>query len=98
MAAVAGVGAGPGGECGSWQHPRLSAPATIDEALHSHLHETLQQTGSASGGPNGAAARLGPPRTTLIAKMDRLGINREQSSAVRAAASVRANFLDGSDR
>jgi DNA-binding NtrC family response regulator len=28
------------------------------------------------GGRNGAAARLGLPRTTLISKMQRLGINR----------------------
>ena len=30
------------------------------------------------GGPNGAAARLGVRRTTLISKMRRLGINRGQ--------------------
>jgi hypothetical protein len=42
------------------------------------------------GGPNGAAARLGLPRTTLIAKMKRLRINRAQNSAlpVPAVASV----------
>jgi DNA-binding NtrC family response regulator len=28
------------------------------------------------GGRNGAAARLGVPRTTLMYKMQRLGINR----------------------
>jgi DNA-binding NtrC family response regulator len=28
------------------------------------------------GGRNGAAARLGLPRTTLLYKMQRLGINR----------------------
>jgi transcriptional regulator with GAF, ATPase, and Fis domain len=42
------------------------------------------------GGRDGAAARLGLPRTTLISKMKRLGITRGQSSElpVRAAASV----------
>jgi hypothetical protein len=29
------------------------------------------------GGANGAAARLGVPRTTLIAKMQKLGLSRE---------------------
>jgi DNA-binding NtrC family response regulator len=34
------------------------------------------------GGRDGAAARLGLPRTILIAKMKRLGINCAQSSAL----------------
>jgi formate hydrogenlyase transcriptional activator len=33
------------------------------------------------GGPNGAAARLGLNRTTLIAKMRKLGILRETAFA-----------------
>ena len=66
----------------------LSAPVTLEDAERSHILETLQQTEGVVGGRNGAAARLGLPRTTLIAKMKRLGINRGQSSAlpVRAAA------------
>jgi formate hydrogenlyase transcriptional activator len=62
-------------------HTKLSAPVTMEEAERSHILETLRQTGGAVGGPNGAAVRLGLPRTTLIAKMERLGINRGQSSA-----------------
>jgi transcriptional regulator with GAF, ATPase, and Fis domain len=58
-----------------------SAPVTLKEAEGSHILETLQQTNGVVGGPNGAAARLGLPRTTLIAKMKRLGINLRQSSA-----------------
>jgi formate hydrogenlyase transcriptional activator len=38
--------------------------------------ETLEQTGWIVGGPRGAAARLGLKRTTLLAKMKRLGISR----------------------
>src|SRR6266849_6602453 len=69
---------------------KLSGALTLKEAERSHILQTLEQTNGVIGGLNGAAARLGLPRPTLIAKMKRLGINREQSSAlpVRAAASV----------
>jgi formate hydrogenlyase transcriptional activator len=69
---------------------KSSAPVTLKQAEGSHILETLQQTEGVVGGRNGAAARLGLPRTTLIAKMQRLGINLGQSSAspVRAVASV----------
>jgi transcriptional regulator with GAF, ATPase, and Fis domain len=72
---------------------KLSAPVTLEEAERSHILQTLQQTEGVVGGLNGAAARLGLPRTTLIAMMRRLGINLRQSSAstVRAAASARTS-------
>jgi formate hydrogenlyase transcriptional activator len=38
--------------------------------------EMLEQTGWIVGGPRGAAAKLGLKRTTLLAKMKRLGISR----------------------
>ncbi len=68
--------------------PNLSAPVTLEEAVRSHILQALLQTRGVIGGPNGAAGRLGMPRTTLIAKMKRLGINCEQSSTlpVRTAA------------
>jgi formate hydrogenlyase transcriptional activator len=61
-----------------------STPVTLEDAERSHILETLQQTDPVIGGRNGAAARLGLPRTTLIAKMQRLGINRGQSSTLPA--------------
>jgi formate hydrogenlyase transcriptional activator len=61
---------------------KLTAAVTLEEAERSHILQTLQQTEGAVGGRGGAAARLGLPRTTLIAKMRRLGINRAQSSAL----------------
>jgi formate hydrogenlyase transcriptional activator len=69
---------------------KLSWAVTLEEAERSHIIQTLQRTEGVVGGRDGAAARLGLPRTTLIAKMKRLGIDRGQSSAlsVRAAASV----------
>jgi len=69
---------------------KLSGAGTLEEAERSYILQTLQQTNGVIGGLNGAAARLGLPRTTLIAKIQRLGINREQSSVlpVRTAGSV----------
>ncbi len=66
----------------------LSAAVTLEEAERAHILQTLQQTNGVIGGRNGAAAKLGLPRTSLISKMRRLGINRGQDSAlpVRAAA------------
>ena len=60
--------------------PKTSAPVTLEEAERSHIMRTLQQTDGVVGGRNGAADRLGMPRTTLIAKMKRLGINPGQNA------------------
>jgi formate hydrogenlyase transcriptional activator len=70
--------------------PKLSAPVTLEDAERSHILETLLRTQGVVGGPNGAAARLGLPRTTLIAKMKRLGVRRFQRSSAltRARESV----------
>jgi formate hydrogenlyase transcriptional activator len=38
--------------------------------------QTLEATAWVIGGPNGAAAKLGLKRTTLICKMQKLGIYR----------------------
>ena len=57
-------------------YTRLPAPVTMEEAERSHILQVLDQTGGIVGGLNGAAARLGLPRTTLISKMKRLGMYR----------------------
>lgn len=49
---------------------------TLRESEHSLIMHTLEAVGWVIGGPNGAAARLGVKRTTLIAKMKKLGISR----------------------
>jgi formate hydrogenlyase transcriptional activator len=61
---------------------KLSAAVTLQDAERSHILHTLDQTEGVIGGRHGAAARLGLPRTTLISKMRRLGINRGRSSAL----------------
>ena len=61
----------------------------MEDAERSHILQTLQQTEGVVGGPNGAAARLGLCRTTLISKMKRLGIILEKISVSGASSSVR---------
>jgi formate hydrogenlyase transcriptional activator len=50
---------------------------TLEEMEREHISEVLRETQWVLGGNNGAAARLGVPRTTLIYKMRRLGIQRQ---------------------
>jgi formate hydrogenlyase transcriptional activator len=57
---------------------KASPPLTLEDAERSHILHTLFQTEGVVGGPNGAAMRLGLPRTTLIAKMKRLRIGAYQ--------------------
>jgi formate hydrogenlyase transcriptional activator len=59
--------------------PPQTAPLvrTLADAERAHILETLRQTHGVVGGAGGAAARLGLPRTTLIAKMQKLGLSRE---------------------
>ncbi len=52
-------------------------PATLEDAEREHISEALRATGWIIGGQDGAAKRLGIPRTTLIYKMRRLGIPRQ---------------------
>jgi formate hydrogenlyase transcriptional activator len=50
-------------------------PTTFRESERHHLLKTLEETKWVVGGPLGAAARLGIPRTTLIYKMKKNGIS-----------------------
>jgi formate hydrogenlyase transcriptional activator len=52
---------------------------TLEESDRTLILETLEQAGWIVGGPRGAAAKLGLKRTTLLAKMRRLGISRPLS-------------------
>jgi len=70
---------------GSLQLPPLEAPVkmartpaphaeTFDDAVREHIVEVLRQTNGVVAGPRGAAVRLGLKRTTLLSKMQKLGI------------------------
>jgi len=52
---------------------------TFSDSMRSLILRTLEDTGWLIGGPDGAAARLGLPRTSLISKMKKLGISRPRS-------------------
>jgi formate hydrogenlyase transcriptional activator len=60
--------------------PRSSSTesaVSLRDSEREHILRALQATQGVVGGPHGAAVRLGVKRTTLIAKMARLGIARE---------------------
>jgi len=63
-----------------YDRPLLKAGARaylLKSLLRKDLLETavLRETNGVIGGPQGAAAQLGLPRTTLIARMQRLGVS-----------------------
>ena len=58
-------------------NPTLSTMAgTLEDVDRQRILQALQEAGAVIGGPHGAAARLGLKRTTLLSKMQRLGITR----------------------
>jgi formate hydrogenlyase transcriptional activator len=61
---------------------RLAFPGgrTLADAERAHILSTLRETNWVVGGRDGAAARLGVLRTTLIAKMRKLGIARDTAT------------------
>ncbi|HEV8483874.1 MAG TPA: sigma 54-interacting transcriptional regulator [Blastocatellia bacterium] len=54
----------------------IPAQGTFRDSQRAVILQTLQAAGWVVGGPHGAAARLELKRTTLIAKMKKLGISR----------------------
>jgi len=54
----------------------IQSSMTLEESARSLILETLEQVDWVVGGPNGAAAKLGLKRTTLLARMRRLGLSR----------------------
>ncbi|MGO8696254.1 MAG: sigma-54 interaction domain-containing protein [Limisphaerales bacterium] len=52
---------------------------TLKDVEREHIVRALAATNWVVGGPGGAAARLGLQRTTLIGKMQKLGITRAQA-------------------
>ena len=64
----------------------IPAPTTLKDSERVLILRTLESVGWVIGGPKGAAAKLGLKRTTLIHKMQKLGISR--SSQQRSAASM----------
>jgi len=59
---------------------------TLADAERAHILATLDETNWVIGGARGATARLGLPRTSLIARMQKLGISRQAVGPVAVAA------------
>ena len=57
-------------------HGSGTVEETLDQAEREHILKILEQSKWVIGGPHGAALRLGLKRTTLLSKMERLGITR----------------------
>ena len=61
-------------ELGASSCSNASMKQTLAETERDHILGVLEQTHGVVSGPNGAASRLGLPRTTLTYRMQRLGI------------------------
>jgi formate hydrogenlyase transcriptional activator len=62
------------------RRPSIPGVSTLADAERAHIISTLRETNWVVGGRDGAAARLGVLRTTLIAKMRKLGIARDTAT------------------
>jgi len=62
------------------RRPSIPGVSTLADAERAHIISTLRETNWVVGGRDGAAMRLGVLRTTLIAKMRKLGISRTNSA------------------
>jgi formate hydrogenlyase transcriptional activator len=65
--------------------PQVAEPITLEDAERSHIRKILMQTKGVIHGANGAAARLGVPRSTLYYRMRKLGISRSIHSVCSVA-------------
>jgi len=55
--------------------PEPAGVRTLVDAERAHITAVLRKTNFVIGGPHGAATQLGLPRTTLLSRMQRLGIS-----------------------
>jgi formate hydrogenlyase transcriptional activator len=70
--------------------PPVPRAKTYDDALREHIVEVLRETNGIVAGPRGAAVRLGLKRTTLLSKMQKLGITPDQAVSTPAQENGRA--------
>jgi formate hydrogenlyase transcriptional activator len=74
----------PLAELKSSAEPKPLGAITLEEAERVHICKTLETTRWVVGGPSGAAARLGIPRSTLYFRMQKLGISRSNRDPLPA--------------
>ena len=66
---------------------------TLEEVERERILQALQETGGVVGGRVGAAARLGLKRTTLLSKMQKLGISRHINYAAEMQKAASKELL-----
>ncbi len=66
------------------KQPSAAVSRTLADAEREHILDVLKQTDGLIGGMHGAASRLGLPRTTLVYKMRKLGIEARRSHRSRS--------------
>ena len=71
--------------------------STLEDSARLLILHTLEHTGWMIGGPEGAAARLGIPRTTLITKMKKLGISRPRRRTPTNELAEKPEHMDGTE-
>jgi formate hydrogenlyase transcriptional activator len=79
----------------SKQQPSAAASQTLAAAERDYILDVLKQTDWLIGGRAGAAMRLGLPRTTLVYKMQKLGIETRRTPRVRPARIETPQFASG---
>jgi formate hydrogenlyase transcriptional activator len=67
---------------------------TLYDAERAHIARTLVEANWVLGGRNGAAYRLGLPRTTLISRMQRLGLSRTPQGVADIGPATRTAISD----
>jgi formate hydrogenlyase transcriptional activator len=75
-----------------------SRATTFDDAARQHILDVLRDTRGVVAGPRGAAARLGLKRTTLLSRMQKLGIRPQDFALEETPGAVgivppRAHFV-----
>jgi len=75
------------------RRPSIPGVSTLADAERAHIISTLRETNWVVGGRDGAAMRLGVLRTTLIAKMRKLGISRGNAARVSRDLDSREHAL-----
>jgi len=75
------------------RRPSIPGVSTLADAERAHIISTLRETNWVVGGRDGAAMRLGVLRTTLIAKMRKLGISRGNAARLSGDMDSREQAL-----
>jgi len=82
-------------DLGQIQHQRTKPrnnSQTLNDATRNHILQILDEANWVIGGRHGAATRLGIPRTTLISKMRRLGIESRKGGILDSDATRPEEF------